>query len=153
MLDMSAVAVSDRLSLSLSRHIWSSHNQDAASFRRLSSDASLNRNGRCHLLHRNMSTNAFHRGKQFLQVKATVGYPASISWWKKGDQQRNMQEITSGDQFYDALAAAAREDKLVLVDFYSTGCRSCKVLYPKVRNHAIRPDLVSFLMLCALLCI
>ncbi|KAH7428272.1 hypothetical protein KP509_10G084200 [Ceratopteris richardii] len=43
-----------------------------------------------------------------------------------------MHEITSSDQFYDVLSAAARQDKLVLVDFYSAGCRSCKALHPKI---------------------
>ena len=44
-----------------------------------------------------------------------------------------MREITSSEQFSDALSVAVEQDKLVLVDFYSTGCGSCKAIYPKVK--------------------
>ena len=60
-------------------------------------------------------------------------YPASMRWWKKGEQLNNMREITSSEQFSDALSVAVEQDKLVLVDFYSTGCGSCKAIYPKVK--------------------
>ncbi|KAI5062498.1 hypothetical protein GOP47_0023037 [Adiantum capillus-veneris] len=79
-----------------------------------------------------IKTYTFPQRQKFLQVKATLGYPASVSWWKKGGQHGNMLEISSSDQFYDALGAAACQEKLVLVDFYSVGCRSCKALYPKI---------------------
>lgn len=65
----------------------------------------------------------------FMQVNAVVGYPASIAWWTKGNRP-NMREINSAQEFVEAIANAG--DKLVLVDFYSVACRSCKALHPKV---------------------
>ncbi|MCO5580285.1 hypothetical protein L7F22_034151 [Adiantum nelumboides] len=64
-----------------------------------------------------------------LKVKAVVGYPASMAWWKKGNLP-NMRDINSAQEFVDAISKAG--ENLVLVDFYSTGCRSCKALHPKI---------------------
>lgn len=83
-------------------------------------------------LQRQAASPSLSTRKPLLKVKAAVGYPASISWWKKGGQFTNMREITSSHEFLEALSQAALQDKLVLVDFYSIGCRSCKALYPKI---------------------
>lgn len=64
-----------------------------------------------------------------VQVNAVVGYPASIAWYTKGNQP-NMRDINSAQEFVEAINNAG--DKLVLVDFYSVGCRSCKALHPKI---------------------
>lgn len=83
----------------------------------------------------------FRRQRQStVQVNVTVGYPASMTWWKKTDEP-NMREIFSTDDFVDALTKAG--DKLVLVDFFSIGCRACKAMYPKVCQLAAEnPDMV-----------
>ncbi|KAH7365278.1 hypothetical protein KP509_18G018100 [Ceratopteris richardii] len=62
-------------------------------------------------------------------VNAVVGYPPSMAWWKKGNQP-NMKEINSAQDFVNAITNAG--EKLVLVSFYSVGCRSCKALHPKI---------------------
>lgn len=74
-----------------------------------------------------------------MPFNAVVGYPTSITWWKKGDQP-NMREINSTQELVDALTKAG--DKLVLVEFFSVGCRSCKALYPKICQLAAEnPDI------------
>lgn len=75
-----------------------------------------------------------------LQVNAATLYPTSMTWWKKGNLP-NMQDINSAQEFVDAMTKAG--DRLVLVDFYSVGCRSCKALYPKICQIAAdNPNLV-----------
>lgn len=51
-----------------------------------------------------------------------------------------MREINSAQEFVEAITSAG--DKLVLVDFYSVGCRSCKALHPKICQIAAdNPDI------------
>ncbi|KAI5062497.1 hypothetical protein GOP47_0023036 [Adiantum capillus-veneris] len=86
-----------------------------------------------------LSLHISHPRYASLKVTAVVGYPASMAWWKKGNQ-RNMRDINSAQEFVDAISKAG--EKLVLVDFYSTGCRSCKALHPKICQIAEdNPDL------------
>lgn len=80
-----------------------------------------------------------HPRVTLLKVKAVVGYPASMAWWKKGNQP-NMRDINSAQEFVDAITKAG--EKLVMVDFYSVGCRSCKALHPKICQIAeANPDI------------
>lgn len=51
-----------------------------------------------------------------------------------------MREINSAQEFVEAIANA--RDKLVLVDFYAVGCRSCKAVHPKICQIAAdNPDI------------
>eukprot|EP00250_Pteridium_aquilinum_P008554 c18032_g1_i1 orf=574-1200(+) len=82
---------------------------------------------------------SYHPHQVSVQVNAVVGYPASMAWWKKGNEP-NMREINSAQEFVEAIAQAG--DKLVLVDFYSVGCRSCKAVHPKICQIAAdNPDI------------
>jgi thiol-disulfide isomerase/thioredoxin len=54
-----------------------------------------------------------------------------MRWWETGTQP-NMREIESAQDLADSLLNAS--DKLVVVDFFSPGCGSCRALHPKVRR-------------------
>ncbi|XP_039045474.1 thioredoxin-like 1-1, chloroplastic [Hibiscus syriacus] len=63
-------------------------------------------------------------------------------WWEKRVLP-NMKEVTSAQDLVDSLLNAV--DKLVIVDFFSPGCRGCKALHPKICQLAeMNPD-VQFL--------
>jgi thiol:disulfide interchange protein len=68
-----------------------------------------------------------------VNAAGAICYPASITWWKKGNDLSNVREIKSEQEFYESLEQA--QNKLVLVEFFSVGCRSCKAMHPKVVKH------------------
>ncbi|KAF8395946.1 hypothetical protein HHK36_019902 [Tetracentron sinense] len=74
------------------------------------------------------------------QTRLCIG--KAQKWWEKG-LQPNMKEITCAQDLVESLLNAG--DKLVIVDFFSPGCRGCKALHPKICQLAeMNPD-VQFL--------
>eukprot|EP00249_Psilotum_nudum_P008893 c21577_g1_i1 orf=342-1022(-) len=62
------------------------------------------------------------------QVCATIAVPG-IRWWQKVGAP-NMRDINSTHEFLDCLNSAG--EKLVVVEFFSPWCGTCKSLYPKL---------------------
>ncbi|OVA12964.1 Thioredoxin [Macleaya cordata] len=83
------------------------------------------------------------KGKfQALPIQMSLCIGKAQKWWQKG-LQPNMKEITSAQDLVDSLLNAG--DKLVIVDFFSSGCGGCKALHPKICQFAeLNPD-VQFL--------
>ncbi|RRT72579.1 hypothetical protein B296_00002775 [Ensete ventricosum] len=61
----------------------------------------------------------------------TLSTGKSLKWWEKG-LQANMKEIESAQDLVDSLLNAG--DKLVVVDFFSSGCGGCRALHPKIKK-------------------
>lgn len=66
-------------------------------------------------------------------------------WWEKmpdGVPLANLSDVEGTGEFLEKLSQAG--DRLVVVDFYATWCRSCKSVYPKVVQLAQAYDDVVF---------
>ncbi|XP_068663827.1 thioredoxin-like 1-1, chloroplastic [Aristolochia californica] len=105
----------------------------------LRSSSSSDLDGQKLVIHGDLSTST----KGFLQ---TSGAQMSLvigkaqRWWQKG-LQPNMKEVESAQDLVDTLLAAG--EKVVVVDFFSPGCRGCKPLHPKVCQFAqLNPDVL-----------
>ncbi|URE36185.1 Thioredoxin [Musa troglodytarum] len=77
-------------------------------------------------------------------VQMTLAIGKSLKWWEKG-LQANMKEIESAQDLVDSLVNAG--DKLVIVDFFSSGCGGCRALHPKICQFAEKNPNVLFLQI------
>ncbi|XP_009414239.2 thioredoxin-like 1-2, chloroplastic [Musa acuminata AAA Group] len=77
-------------------------------------------------------------------VQMTPSIGKSLKWWEKG-LQANMKEIESAQDLVDSLLNAG--DKLVIVDFFSSGCGGCRALHPKICQFAEKNPNVLFLQI------
>ncbi|WOL02682.1 hypothetical protein Cni_G11401 [Canna indica] len=57
----------------------------------------------------------------------------ALKWWEKNTAS-NMMEIKSTNQLVHELLNAG--DRLVIVEFFSPGCRGCRALHPKICQQA-----------------
>ncbi|CAI7787675.1 unnamed protein product [Closterium sp. NIES-54] len=74
-----------------------------------------------------------------------IPLPSSENWWERR-VPANMRHVANTAEFVEALGAAG--DKLVVVDFFGTWCRSCRAMHPKVKYslralYLLRPYLVE----------
>ncbi|CAI5513924.1 unnamed protein product [Closterium sp. Naga37s-1] len=69
-----------------------------------------------------------------------IPLPSSENWWERRVPV-NMRHVANTAEFVEALGAAG--DKLVVVDFFGTWCRSCRAMHPKLCMLASKhPDAV-----------
>ncbi|CAI5999812.1 unnamed protein product [Closterium sp. NIES-64] len=69
-----------------------------------------------------------------------IPLPSSENWWERR-VPANMRHVANTAEFVEALGAAG--DKLVVVDFFGTWCRSCRAMHPKLCMLASRhPDVI-----------
>lgn len=67
----------------------------------------------------------------YIQGQNSMCAVQALGWWEKNTAS-NMTEVKSTDQLVHSLLDAG--DKLVIVEFFSPGCGSCRALHPKVKN-------------------
>ncbi|CAI5941115.1 unnamed protein product [Closterium sp. NIES-65] len=69
-----------------------------------------------------------------------IPLPSSENWWERR-VPANMRHVANTAEFVEALGAAG--DKLVVVDFFGTWCRSCRAMHPKLCMLAFKnPDVI-----------
>ncbi|CAI7779508.1 unnamed protein product [Closterium sp. NIES-53] len=71
-----------------------------------------------------------------------IPLPSSENWWERR-VPANMRHVANTAEFVEALGAAG--DKLVVVDFFGTWCRSCRAMHPKLCMLAAKDPDVIFL--------
>ncbi|XP_068662274.1 thioredoxin-like 1-1, chloroplastic [Aristolochia californica] len=77
-----------------------------------------------------------------IHAQATSCISRALRWWDK-NLKPNIAEINSAQELVDSLSIAG--DKLVVLDFYSSGCGGCKALHPKICRIAEANPNVQFL--------
>lgn len=65
-------------------------------------------------------------------------------WWTK-ELPSNLKHIDSVQELVDELAEGARNDELVVVDFFAPWCRACKAVFPKFKKLCAENPDVRFL--------
>ncbi|CAI5472981.1 unnamed protein product [Closterium sp. Yama58-4] len=69
-----------------------------------------------------------------------IPLPSSENWWERR-VPANMRHVANTAEFVEALGAAG--NKLVVVDFFGTWCRSCRAMHPKLCMLASKhPDVI-----------
>ena len=68
-----------------------------------------------------------------VQAGAVNRAAAADGWWNR-DLPENLAHVTEVQQLVDELAAGAKQDQLVVLEFFAPWCAACKALFPKMKK-------------------
>lgn len=68
-----------------------------------------------------------------VQAGAVNRAAAADGWWNR-DLPENLTHVTEVQQLVDELAAGAKQDQLVVLEFFAPWCAACKALFPKIKK-------------------